>query len=265
MPKVTAPFLSQSASGSVAGSLTARATPSGAVMSAKRIRGTPFPQGNSENIKRRAWWTRGNAFKIAAAFRPMLEDTVGQWLFWDDERADQTMRGGIEYLARTGDGNLGLRPSKSRLSFYSQQSLINLISLEVDRYEDNAAAIDEAVLNFIDEAGNFQLNVFDLYKIVNGYEDAFVSRRDISKIGLWWIWSRILLDWYSVRLPYAFFGGVVFELPAPRNTILNPIYPFLSGAKHRDRPTPTPMRCALSGEEQLENMIALRDRMLHRA
>ena len=124
-------------------------------MSAKRIRGTPFPQGNQENLKRRAWWTRGNAFKIAAAFRPVLESVDGSYFLFDDDRKDESMRGIIDFLALTGDGNLGLRPSKSRLSFYSQQSLINLISLEVDRYENNAAAIDAAVNDWVRDDSPF--------------------------------------------------------------------------------------------------------------
>ena len=261
MPKVVAPFLSQSASGSVGDALTARRTASGAVMSKKRVRGTPFPQGTSESIPRRNWWTRGNAFKIAAAFRPVLESLDGSWFLFDDDRKDESMRGVITFLALTGDGNLGLRPSKSRLSFYSQSSVINLISLEVDRYAADAAYFDEEVEFALNNEGRLPPDYFSRFNLVRGYEDAFVAKTNISKFGLWWIWSRLLLDWFAARLPGGFYT-IPTDNPPPRSDILSPRnFAGYASEKQRDGSRLAPRRCALSGEEQLANMIALRARM----
>ena len=261
MPKVSAPFLSQSASGSVGDALTARRTASGAVISKKRVRGTPFPQGTSESIPRRNWWTRGNAFKVAAAFRPILESLDGNWFLWDDERTDESMRGIIDFLALTGDGNLGLRPSKSRLSFYSQSSVINLISLEVDRYAANAAEVDAIVEASYLIPPPFPRDFFSRWNSVNAYEDPFVSRRNISKAGVIYLWSRILLDWFAVRLPGGFWTqSAIFPEPIGVKDFFLPNN-FAGQEKQRDGSRLAPPRCRLSGEEQLANMIALRARM----
>ena len=230
-------------------------------MSAKRTRGTPFPQGNSENLKRRAWWTRGNAFKVAAAFRPVLESLDGAWFIWDDNRQDESMRGIVEFLALTGDGNLGLRPSKSRLSFYSQQSVINLISLEVDRYTAQSAFVDEQMEFWFNDESFLPSDFFSRYQPVRAYEDAFVSRRDISVFGLYWIWSRILLDWYGARLPGAFIQNNLPNTQPPRNQILAPQSFTSARKKQGDGSRLAPPRVALSGEAQLQQMEDLHDRM----
>ena len=145
MAKVQGPFLSQTASGSVGNALTARRVNGAAVMSMKRVRGTKFPQSRPESVSAIRWWNRGNAFKVSAAWLPVLETTRLNAGLRDNDFSNATLRDITDYLVAQGDAQLQLKSSRSRRGFFVAQSVINLISLELDRAEEFFPQIEKAM------------------------------------------------------------------------------------------------------------------------
>ena len=247
MAKVQGPFLSQTASGSVGNALTARRVKGAAVMSMKRVRGTKFPQSRPESISAIRWWNRGNAFKIGAAFLPVFQTTQYTIAFPPDASRFLTWAEVIDYLVAQGDAQLQLKSSRSRRGFLIAQSVINLISLELDRVEEIFPELETAMEKFAAENTNFPLEIFNI-NAARQYADAFFGPRDIPPLVLHYVWSRIFLDWFAARLPFDFAQGSL-DLPeviAPRREI---IFPFSFSAAEKQqggaaaipqRATPTP-------------------------
>ena len=227
MAKVQGPFLSQTASGSVGNALTARRVNGAAVMSMKRVRGTKFPQSRPESVSAILWWNRGNAFKVSAAFLPVLETEEWVVAVRDSDGGDATWREVIDYIVAQGDAQIGIKSSRSRRGFFVQQSLINLISLELDRAEEFFPQIETAI-EFRRQFQNPYWGNFFGAKPARKYVDAFFGPRDISPNILLYIWGRIFIGWFGARLPYAFFQTAIGipDIPANRQDYIIPVLPL---------------------------------------
>ena len=223
MAKVQGPFLSQTASGSVGNALTARRVNGAAVMSMKRVRGTKFPQSRPESVPAVRWWNRGNAFKVSAAYLPVLETTKWGVALDDKDNVDITWPEAVDYLVAQGDAQLQLKSSRSRRGFYIAQSVINLISLELDRAEEFFPQIDAQIEEWLTNDSDFDFSEFPT-RPARQYVDAFFGPRDLPPNILHYLWSRVFLDWFAARLPFAFFQASIFVpgIPAPRLQIIAP-------------------------------------------
>ena len=233
MAKVQGPFLSQTASGSVGNALTARRVNGAAVMSMKRVRGTKFPQSRPESISAIRWWQRGNAFKVSAAYLPVLETT--EWIAAVDDTtaAPLTFRDVWDYIVAQGDAQIGIKSSRSRRGLFIQQSLINLISLELDRVEEFFPQIEAAMESYISDEAIAPRSFFETNPARN-YVDAFFGPRDIPPLVLYYIWSRILLGWFAARLPMAFVQDALNlpEVIEPRRQIIT-LFPMTATTKQQ--------------------------------
>ena len=264
MAKVQGPFLSQTASGSVGNALTARRVNGAAVMSMKRVRGTKFPQSRPESPTAISWWNRGNAFKVSAAYLPVLETTEWTAALDSTTGANISMRDVWDYIVAQGDAQIGIKSSRSRRGLFIQQSLINLISLELDRVEEFFPQIEKAMEFYIEDEG-FAPRSFYETKPARNYVDAFFGPRDIPPLVLFYIWSRILLGWFAARLPFAFFqfGIDLPEVIAPRREIIDLRIPFAAtkqqdgavAASRRATPPPPPL---VQTTEDLHSALAAR-------
>ena len=227
MAKVNGPFLSQTASGSVGNALTARRVNGAAVISMKRVRGTKFPQSRPESPTAISWWNRGNAFKVSAAYLPVLETTEWIAAVGGVENRPITFREVWDYIVAQGDAQIGIKSSRSRRGLFIQQSLINLISLELDRVEEFFPQIEKAMEEYIEDEGTAPRSFYETNPARN-YVDAFFGPRDIPPLVLFYIWSRIVLGWFAARLPFGFFQWSLNlpEVIAPRREIIDLRNPF---------------------------------------
>ena len=242
MAKVQGPFLSQTASGSVGNALTARRVNGAAVMSMKRVRGTKFPQSRPESVSAIRWWNRGNAFKVSAAYLPVLETTEWNVAFGGSPNRGFTFREVWDYIVAQGDAQIGIKSSRSRRGLFIQQSLINLISLELDRVEEFFPQIEAAMESYIENDGFAPRSFFET-KPARNYADAFFGPRDIPPLVLYYIWSRILLGWFAARLPFAFYQDTL-DLPeviAPRREIIT-LFPMTAATKQQGGAAAIPRR-----------------------
>ena len=264
MAKVQGPFLSQTASGSVGNALTARRVNGAAVMSMKRVRGTKFPQSRPESVSAIRWWNRGNAFKVSAAWLPVMETT--RYVCGANSTTGETvlLRDIIDYIVAQGDAQIGIKSSRSRRGFYVQQSLINLISLELDRAEEFFPQIETAMYNFVLDESIPPPEFYETQP-ARKYVDAFFGPRDITPYQLWYVWSRIYLDWFAARLPFGFFQGSINlpQVPAPRREIISFFNPFAAtkqqggaaATPRRNSPPPPPL---VQTTEDLHSALAAR-------
>ena len=202
----------------------------------KRVRGTKFPQSRPESISAIRWWNRGNAFKVSAAFLPVLERPNLTAALNPSDAKDVSIREVFDYLVAQGDAQLQLKSSRSRRGFFVAQSVINLISLELDRIEEIFPQVEAAVEFWLQDS-NPTLIPFLNTNPARQYVDAFFGPRDIPPLILHYLWSRIVLDWFAARLPFAFFQGTLElpEVPEPRREVLD-LFP--SGETRRTTPTP---------------------------
>ena len=193
----------------------------------KRVRGTKFPQSRPESVSAIRWWNRGNAFKLSAAFLPVLETTEYWCAFRDPEGTGATLRDIIDYLVAQGDAQLQLKSSRSRRGFFVAQSVVNILSLEIDRMEEIFPQIETAMQGYLDDESSIPAEFFNTNP-ARKYVDAFFGPRDISPLALWYLWSRVFIDWYGVRVPFGISQGTLFlpEVIPPRREIINFFPPF---------------------------------------
>ena len=213
----------------------------------KRVRGTKFPQSRPESVSAIRWWNRGNAFKLSAAFLPVLERT--DWIAGVNSNTNElaTWRDVIDYLVAQGDAQLQLKSSRSRRGFFVSQSVINLLSLEIDRIEEIFPQVEAAVEGWWEDDTLLTDGAFNTNP-ARKYVDAFFGPRDVSPNILFYLWSRIFLDWFGARVPFGFFQDTLFlpEVPTTRREVISLRPPFAAtkqqggAAAIPRRATPTP-------------------------
>ena len=208
----------------------------------KRVRGTKFPQSRPESVSAIRWWNRGNAFKVSAAYLPVLETTEWAAAIGGTPSRQFSFREVWDYIVAQGDAQIGIKSSRSRRGLFIQQSLINLISLELDRVEEFFPQIEKAMEEWVDNDA-FPPRSFLETKPARNYVDAFFGPRDIPPLVLYYIWSRILLGWFAARLPFGFAQDTLNlpEVIAPRREIIS-LQPFIGTTKQQGGAAAIPRR-----------------------